>query len=338
MKFIINIDKKSKESVYMQIARQIREAVQNGVLKPGDKLPTERELSKSLNLARGTVNKAYEELKKSGVIKVLQGSGSFVSKKEEYNYADRRKIAAGYIRELLLKLSELDFTPAEIRAMTDIALSRIENRVIKVNIALIECNPESLAAFCEQFESFPNVAVKLFMLDDVTRYSNPQDVFEDYDIIITTVTHFELVAGMLHGLRDRIFKVAVSPTQETIIKIAKAPKDSNIGVIVRSENFRRLVINRLLSMNIDAEKIKTAFEDDVDEVEKILMHSDVLIIPHFLLVNNRTLEDRLSHFRSRGKEVIDFQYHMEEGSLIYIEEHVKRLLNDTKRNGQEGLI
>ncbi len=330
MKFSINIDRSLKESVYKQIAQQIHEAVLNGELTPGDKLPTERELSDCLHLARGTVNKAYEELKKRGVIQVLQGSGSFVSKKKEYPEADRKEIADGYIEELLSRLEDLNFTPDEIKAMVDIAIFRRQNPQIKVNIALIECNPESLAAFCEQSNSFPNTAVKQFMLDDVIKYSNPEKVFEDYDIIITTVTHYELIAGMIHILRDRIFKVAVSPTQETIIKIATAPRDSQIGVIVRSDNFRQLVRNRLISMNIDIEKIRFAFEDEISEVDKLLLQMDILIIPHFLLLNNKRLAEQLHHFKDRGGEVIDFQYQMEKGSLIYIEERINKLLNETK--------
>jgi len=328
MKLSINIDKNSKESVYKQIAQQIYEAVINGILMPGDKLPTERELSENLHLARGTVNKAYEELKNRGVIQVVQGSGTFVSKKDDYSEEDRKEIADGYIDELLSKLEDLNFTPAEIKAMIDIAISQRQNPQIKVNIAVIECNPESLATFLEQFKSFPNTAVKPFMLDDVSKYLNPEKVFEDYDLIITTVTHYELIAGMMHTLKDRIFKVAVSPTQETIIKIATVPKDLQIGVIVRSENFRRLVNTRLASMNIDTEKIRFAFEDDPSEVDKLLLQMDILIIPHFLLLNNKRLEKQLHYFKGRGGEVIDFQYQMEEGSLIYIEEHVNKLLNE----------
>lgn len=330
MELSININKNSNMRVYKQIVQQIQEAIINGALKPGDKLPTERYLSEALGLARGTVNKAYDELEKTGIIEVVQGSGSYVSRKDEIPEEDRKEIADEYIGELLSRLVDLSFTPDEIKAMVDIAISQIKNPQRKVNIAVIECNPESLATFKEQFKSFENTAVRLFMLEDVIKYSNPEKVFEDYDIIITTVTHYESIVSMMHVLKDRIFKVAVSPTQETIIKIATASKDAQIGVIVRSANFRELVSNRLVSMNIDIEKIRFAFEDELSEVDKLLLQMDILIIPHFLLLNNKKLAKQLHYFRGRGGVVIDFEYQIEVGSLIYIEEHINKLLAELK--------
>lgn len=329
MDFIISIERNSNTGVYRQIAGQIREAVENGTLKPGQRLPTERELCVSLNLARGTVNKAYEELKRDNVIEVIQGSGSFVRKKSKITEADRKQLADGLIEEFLARLEALNFTPGEIQALVELAISERANPQRKVNIATIDCNEESLAVFREQFSSFANITVRMFLLDDMLKYSSPEKVFEDYDVIITTITHYEQVAGMLHSLRERICKAAVSPTQDTVISIATIPKDFRIGMIVRSNNFRNLMYTRLESMNIDISKVESAFEDDARKVDKLLLECDALIIPHFLLLDNRQLERQLHYFRGRGGNVIDFRYQIERGSLIYIEERVHKLLSES---------
>lgn len=332
MELRIKIDRNSNMCVYKQIAEQIREAVDNGTLKPGDRLPTEREMSDSLNLARGTINKAYEELKRSRIIEIIQGSGSFVLKEKEILEEDRKEIVSGYIEEFLNKLEALNFTPGEIQALVDIAISERGNPNRKVNIATIDCNEESLAVFKEQFSSFANIAVRMFLLDDIVKYSNPEKVFEDYDIIITTTTHYEQVIGMIHSLKDRLFKAAVSPTQETIIMIATTPKDLKIGMIVRSSNFRNLMFARLESMNIDTAKVASAFEEDAPKVDKLLLEMDVLIIPHFLSLNNQKLSKQLHYFKGRGGTVIDFRYQIERGSLIYIEERIHKLLSGSGIN------
>ncbi|MEN6315362.1 MAG: GntR family transcriptional regulator [Clostridiaceae bacterium] len=329
MEFCISIDRNSSMGVYRQIAGQIREAIENGTLKPGERLPTERELCVSLNLARGTVNKAYEELKRDNVIEVIQGSGSFVRKEKKITETYRKELAGGYIEEFLTSLETLNFTPGEIQALVDLAISERANPQKKVNIATIDCNEESLAVFKEQFSSFANITVRMFLLDDMLKYSNPEKVFEDYDIIITTITHYEQVAGMIHSLKDRICKAAVSPTQDTVISIATVPKSFKIGMIVKSNNFKNLMYTRLESMNIDISKVESAFEDDLRKVDKLLLECDVLIIPHFLLLNNQKLEKQLHYFRGRGGNIIDFRYQIERGSLIYIEERAHKLLSES---------
>lgn len=328
MELNVNIDRNSGISVYQQIADQIQDAINSGALAPGDRLPTERELSERLSLARGTVKKAYEMLKNRGIIEIIQGSGTFVNKEKEITDEDKKEMVASYLNDFLNKLEALKFTPGEIQAMVDIALSHRENPHKKINIATIDCNEESLAVFKEQFSGFKNIAVRMFLLDDIVVYSNPERVFVDYNIIITTLTHFEQVISIIPSLKERVFKVAVSPTEETVIMIATAPKESKIGMIVRSENFKNLMMARLNAMNIDISKVKVSFENDPTQMDKLLLEMDVLIIPHFLLLSNQKLARQLHYFKGRGGIVIDFRYQIEVGSLIYIEERVHKLLHD----------
>jgi GntR family transcriptional regulator len=64
--------------VYRQIINQACEAVANGALKPGDRLPTIRALSEQLNVNPNTVAKAYRELELKGLLVSERGSGSFI--------------------------------------------------------------------------------------------------------------------------------------------------------------------------------------------------------------------------------------------------------------------
>ncbi|WP_276309644.1 FadR/GntR family transcriptional regulator [Peribacillus acanthi] len=57
---------------------QIQENYLNGELKPGDKLPTERELASLFNISRTSVREALRKLKIDGFIEIKQGSGSFI--------------------------------------------------------------------------------------------------------------------------------------------------------------------------------------------------------------------------------------------------------------------
>lgn len=78
MQLVITLPRNSDLPVYIQVAEAIKESINRGILKPGDKLPSIRELSASLNVARLTVNRAYEHLSSQNCITTVQGSGTFV--------------------------------------------------------------------------------------------------------------------------------------------------------------------------------------------------------------------------------------------------------------------
>ena len=76
--FHIHITPGDEAPIYRQIVRQVVEAVASGSLGPGARLPSIRELSKTLVVAPLTVKKGYDELEGQGVIETRRGQGTFV--------------------------------------------------------------------------------------------------------------------------------------------------------------------------------------------------------------------------------------------------------------------
>jgi DNA-binding transcriptional MocR family regulator len=66
------------QPVYQQIAAQLRAEIEAGRLGPGDRLPTLRDLARTLRVNRDTVALAYEELTREGLIEATVGRGTFV--------------------------------------------------------------------------------------------------------------------------------------------------------------------------------------------------------------------------------------------------------------------
>jgi GntR family transcriptional regulator len=64
--------------IYRQIMRQITEAIAGGRLKPGDKLPSHRDLAEQIVVAPLTVKKAYVELEAIGLIETQRGRGTYI--------------------------------------------------------------------------------------------------------------------------------------------------------------------------------------------------------------------------------------------------------------------
>ncbi len=73
------VDRNDLEPIQQQIARQIRELVLGGRLKPRSRLPSSRALAEQLGVARATVVEAFEQLAGEGYIETRIGSGTTVS-------------------------------------------------------------------------------------------------------------------------------------------------------------------------------------------------------------------------------------------------------------------
>ncbi len=73
------IDLQSRTPIYEQLYKKVVELILKNELKTGDKLPSVRELAKSLGVNPNTVSKAFQLLERDKVIYSLAGRGSFVS-------------------------------------------------------------------------------------------------------------------------------------------------------------------------------------------------------------------------------------------------------------------
>lgn len=72
------IDRRSGVATYLQIVQQTKQALRLGLLEPGDKLPTAREVVAATAINPNTVLKAYRELEREGLAEGRRGLGTFV--------------------------------------------------------------------------------------------------------------------------------------------------------------------------------------------------------------------------------------------------------------------
>ncbi|PPT16622.1 GntR family transcriptional regulator [Streptomyces cinnamoneus] len=72
------IDRRSGVATYLQIVQQVERALRLGLLTPGDKLPTAKEVVAATAINPNTVLKAYRELDRAGLVEARPGLGTFV--------------------------------------------------------------------------------------------------------------------------------------------------------------------------------------------------------------------------------------------------------------------
>ena len=76
---MFQIDPLSRVPVYEQLVEQIESFVLTGILEPNSQLPSVRNLSVSLSVNPNTIQKAYIELDRRGLIYSVPGKGSFIA-------------------------------------------------------------------------------------------------------------------------------------------------------------------------------------------------------------------------------------------------------------------
>ena len=104
---MVHLDYRDARPIYTQIVENFRSQIAAGILQPGDKLPSVRELAAQLTINPNTIQRAYRELELQGVIQTLPGKGCFVCGAaspswEELDKAVERLLAQGISRDEIL--------------------------------------------------------------------------------------------------------------------------------------------------------------------------------------------------------------------------------------------
>jgi GntR family transcriptional regulator len=104
--------------IYSQIADRVKFAVAGGVLRPGDLVPSVRELSKQLVVNPNTVARAYRDLQAEGLLESVRGMGLQVSEGAvEPCRAARQALVRQRIRTAIEEARRSKMEPVEIEAV-----------------------------------------------------------------------------------------------------------------------------------------------------------------------------------------------------------------------------
>lgn len=119
----ISTDPKSSVPLNEQLKEQMRLAVAVGVLRPGDQLPTVRELAGRLRLNPNTVARAYRELQAEGLLTSTQGRGTFVSDDAKaVGEQEGRRLIADRLQKASGLALDLELDPKEFIKLAEQAL------------------------------------------------------------------------------------------------------------------------------------------------------------------------------------------------------------------------
>jgi len=120
---ILTVDPASPVPPYEQVREQIATMVGSGVLRAGTRLPTIRQLAADLDVAPGTITRAYRELETSGDIVSRGRHGTFVAEPRPVPRAERRALLTSEAERYARTAAQLGVTPADAIAAIERALT-----------------------------------------------------------------------------------------------------------------------------------------------------------------------------------------------------------------------
>lgn len=111
---IIMVDVKSRVPIYEQIITAVKESVLAGILSADEALPSVRSLASELAINPNTIQKAYSELERQGIVYSVPGRGSFVSSDTTEIEKQHRNETRLNLERALREAFKFGFTTEEI--------------------------------------------------------------------------------------------------------------------------------------------------------------------------------------------------------------------------------
>lgn len=170
-----------REKLSENVARQLLELISRGILKPGEKIPTEKELIGKVGVSRTAVREGMQRLLILGIIEIRPGQGTFVSQNKK-------------ISNLMLNLLSLD---EEIKKSTLIELLEFR-KIIEIGMVDIVVKRGTDKDLIELKECLEKHKV------DIERDANPSDNDINFHRLLVKSTNNKVLLNFLEGISELI--------------------------------------------------------------------------------------------------------------------------------------
>ena len=217
----------ANKSVVERVVDQITNAIINGELKPGDKIPTEPELCETFGVGRNSIREAIKVLEAYGVLEIRRAEGTFI--RQDYNYKMLYPILYGIILQKdsqgqivnLRKVIDIGILQVAVKAMGDKEIGKLQEILQEMRAELEKEQPSPSTIF-DIDVTFHSAIVNVLdnaLLESIGYYVDK----------ITRSTRVMAIINVLeHGDREEFIEL-----HQEIIDMLKSKKEDTIFEIVQ---------------------------------------------------------------------------------------------------------
>lgn len=107
-------DFEASKPIYIQITEKIFQRIIRGEIKPGEKLPSVREMAVQSGVNPNTIQRAYAEMERMGIVETKRGQGTFVIERESIVEELKHSLQMEVIGQFVKSMEELGFTKQQM--------------------------------------------------------------------------------------------------------------------------------------------------------------------------------------------------------------------------------
>lgn len=255
MEFVL--DHHSPLPAHLQIEEQIKLALLLGTLRPGDTLPSIRDVEKQIKLSRNIVRKAYIGLQRSGILTLRHGKGVLVEK--ELSYSQR-----GSIMEQCENLSAETFARVERLGISPSAFARYlyqqarERERSSPNVIFVDATEALAAERALKISSHWHVNVRGISIEKLAAMQSHD--LKAIRCILTNYLRLDEVRRIVTKERVDLIPLSLTFTPEMKETFRRLPSNANVVLVVSDTDYPalRLILEEYKKILVDPSVKMTA--------------------------------------------------------------------------------
>ena len=311
----LSIRKEGPLSIREQIKRQIRVMIENGGIKPGEALPSARELAVILGVNRNTVSMAYKELAADGFLSVSVGSGTFVKKDLSLK---SRSVLDQLFDRTVLEAGQLGFKKNEIVEHFMNRLYSLSDDCTEKRVLVVECNQEVIMYLCGKLKSILGVIAEGALIQDLeSGLAEPVKRMNNADMIVCGFNHMEELRRIF-PLRDKdIAAVLLHMDARIINMISQLPEGTQVGYVCTNQRSADTFYNSAYFSGGRVLKRIIAGYDNKEKLKLVTEDCDIVFATSFVY-------DRMKILMKPDRKLVNIQISLEPSSIDMIRERLSR--------------
>lgn len=123
----MDIDFNAAYPIYEQVIEEIKKEVVRGELKPGAKLPSQRQLARKIEVNPNTVQRAYREMEQRGLVETKRGRGTFIKDDDQVMIEIKKDMAETAVIDFIEEMISLGFKKEKILKKVESSLNGRED-------------------------------------------------------------------------------------------------------------------------------------------------------------------------------------------------------------------
>lgn len=205
-----------------EVYQRILDRIVTGFYPVGSRLPSCRALASEFGSNSSTVDRAIGRLASRGRVQTIPRRGSFVQQSEEAT-VDARDVVAAQLDEVLMRARRLGFTAAELGAMVDVAMDRVDSMR---RIAVVECNERDLRKIQALIQNAIDVEVQPVLLNE----AQGRTLDEEFDAVAVPIFHLNEIAEVINDF-DRVVELNLVASPAALRQLIEVRNEDRLVVL-----------------------------------------------------------------------------------------------------------